>query len=592
MDEKIKKVITCSKLRLNKLPLAVSVFFVFLFFNFFGAGVARAATIYLSPSSGSYNVGDTFSVGMFVSSLDQAMNAVSGLVSFPTDKLEVTSISKSDSVVSLWVQEPSFSNSAGTVNLEGITLNPGFVGPAGKVVTLNFKAKSAGRAELRFTSGYILANDGDGTNILTGMGSANFDLAVKQEEPAPTPKVVTKGLPEPPTVYSPTHPNQNSWYSSNTANFEWSLTDDITGVNIFIDRSPTTKLGTESDGVISKYTFDDAGEGVWYFHIRLRNYSGWGPTGHFRFNVDTQNPENFKIIQLDREDPTNPVIGVTFEASDKTSGVSHFDVQVDDNDVERVESGDNYYETPILEPGDHVLKAKAVDRAGNFVSDSIEFNIQELPAPVFTNYPELLRTDQVLVIDGLAKEDSEINLWMQKDKGEVLNYKLKTDETGNFRYIADEKLKEGVYTIWADVTDEHGAKSGSSEEIKIIVKPSELVRVGMSIVTVLSIVVPIICLLLFMIFILWYFWYKLKKLRNKLQEEVKHAEKSVHLAFEKLKEDVREQIYLLEKAKSMRDLTENEEELMKQLKADLDEAEGSISKELDEIEKDVDKLEK
>src|SRR3989344_4849624 len=94
----------------------------------FAPVLAHAATLGFSPSSGSYTVGSVVTANIYVSSADQAMNAASGAISFPSDKLEVTSLSKTGSIFTLWVQEPSFSNSAGTVNFEGIALNPGFTG--------------------------------------------------------------------------------------------------------------------------------------------------------------------------------------------------------------------------------------------------------------------------------------------------------------------------------------------------------------------------------------------------------------------------------------------------------------------------------
>ena len=104
------------------------------------------------------------------------MNAASGAISFPPDKLEVISLSKTGSIFTLWVQEPLFSNSSGAVNFEGIALNPGFTGIGGKLITVNFKAKAAGAAVLNFSSGSVLANDGKGTNILANLGSAQFSL--------------------------------------------------------------------------------------------------------------------------------------------------------------------------------------------------------------------------------------------------------------------------------------------------------------------------------------------------------------------------------------------------------------------------------
>ena len=101
-----------------------------IFYFLFSVSSAQAASLYFSPSSGSYIIGERVSVNVYVSSADQAMNAASGVISFPQDKIEVVSLSKTSSIFSLWVQEPSFSNSAGTVNFEGIVLNPGFTGSA------------------------------------------------------------------------------------------------------------------------------------------------------------------------------------------------------------------------------------------------------------------------------------------------------------------------------------------------------------------------------------------------------------------------------------------------------------------------------
>ena len=87
------------------------IIWLLLFLGLLPSG-AEAATLSFSPSFGSHASGNTFSVGVFVSSADQAMNAASGAISFPADKLEVISLSKTGSIFTLWVQEPSFSNSA------------------------------------------------------------------------------------------------------------------------------------------------------------------------------------------------------------------------------------------------------------------------------------------------------------------------------------------------------------------------------------------------------------------------------------------------------------------------------------------------
>ena len=69
-----------------------------------------------------------------VSSPDQPMNAAQGEISFPTGELEVLSVSKTNSILNLWVQDPTFSNYDGTVDFSGVAVNPGFQGNNGTVL--------------------------------------------------------------------------------------------------------------------------------------------------------------------------------------------------------------------------------------------------------------------------------------------------------------------------------------------------------------------------------------------------------------------------------------------------------------------------
>ncbi len=147
---------------------------------FFSPVISYAADLGFSPSTLSRTVGSTFTISAYVSSPSAAINAASGVVSFPVNLLEVVSVSKASSIINLWVQDPSFSNAQGTVNFEGIALNPGFTGSQGVVVSITFRAKSAGNALVKFSSGSVLANDGVGTNVLKNLGNAN--IAIKSIE--------------------------------------------------------------------------------------------------------------------------------------------------------------------------------------------------------------------------------------------------------------------------------------------------------------------------------------------------------------------------------------------------------------------------
>ncbi len=179
------------KINLNK-----KILFLFFIFLFSFTQKVSAAELNLIPSFSSYEVGDNIKVRVTLSS-STSVNAVSGNIKFSTDTLTMTSVTKGGSVVSLWAVEPTYSNTGGTVNFEGVMLS-GYTGSGGTVLTLNFKAKSAGTASANFSSSSVLASDGEGTNVLTRSGSTSFRInkpvEKKVEEKPADKKVETKTL--------------------------------------------------------------------------------------------------------------------------------------------------------------------------------------------------------------------------------------------------------------------------------------------------------------------------------------------------------------------------------------------------------------
>ena len=131
-----------------------------------------AANIIISPANISTRVGQTFTIDILVNDNKDAINAASALLSFPSDVLSITSVSKSGSFINLWAEEPTYSNIAGTASFEGVALNPGFSGATGKAITITFKAKQAGNVSILLKSGSVLANDGNATNVLGTLSGA------------------------------------------------------------------------------------------------------------------------------------------------------------------------------------------------------------------------------------------------------------------------------------------------------------------------------------------------------------------------------------------------------------------------------------
>lgn len=166
--------------------------FVFLVALTFAPFSVLAATLSVSPSTGSFTEGQRVIVNIQVSS-DVAMNAASGVLVFPTDLLSVEYVNKG-SVLNFWVTEPSYSNAGGTVKFEGVSLS-GFQGNNGSVLTVAFRAKKSGSAQVKFQTGQILANDGQGTDITSSMSGGVYTIAKAAQRPAPEP--VEEAVPEP-----------------------------------------------------------------------------------------------------------------------------------------------------------------------------------------------------------------------------------------------------------------------------------------------------------------------------------------------------------------------------------------------------------
>jgi hypothetical protein len=137
---------------------------------------AHAATAYFSPASGSFSAED-INVDILIDTEGVAINNAEVAVRFPNNLLEIVSTSASDSIFSLWVGAPKFSNEAGTLSFTAGMPTPGFTGDAGKILSVVFRIKGKGSASLTFSSVVIRANDGYGTNIFKSGARATFDLA-------------------------------------------------------------------------------------------------------------------------------------------------------------------------------------------------------------------------------------------------------------------------------------------------------------------------------------------------------------------------------------------------------------------------------
>lgn len=552
---------------------------------------ASAASLDFSPARAGVTVGATVTLSVFVSSPDQAMNAVSTSISFPHDKLEAVSLSKAASIVNFWAKEPSFSNVEGTIQADGIVLNPGYKGSAGKIFSIQFRTKSGGSAPVSFSSASVLANDGKGTNILSTLGTASIAIDVPITGPASptaTTPVLPPGRPFAPKVTSSTHPYSNAWYANANPEFKWEIPPATTAVSIALDHNPMGDPGTHSDGIIVGKEFKNVEDGTWYFHVRLRNREGWGAISHFQIQIDTKSPEAFAIEFPEGKETSNPTPAVIFTTTDATSGVVAYKLKIGEQEAisiapDKVASRMSYV-LPALDPGRRTIVAQAFDRAGNVTTATEEIVIKPLDPPSLTSYPKELAVGEVLKIQGNTYPDATVAIRLTPEHGTPVIEEVKSNVNGVFEIIWPNRPASGLYSIAAQVTDSRGGKSNFSEPITIEVRERAVLRIGSVVIDYLSVIMSLLGILVLLVAVVILIWYRLIAFRKRLHKEVKEAEEALHVTFDVIREELQKQVRILERAENKRDLTDEEIKLLKRMRSMMNSGEALIDKEITDVE--------
>ena len=193
-------------MHLRRTQIQKTLFFVFFMAVFFLPAQTHAAMLSISPGTGKYTVGQTFTATVQASSYSKSMNAVSGDLVYPSDILSVISVSKKNSIIQNWLPPnsngPVYSIGSGTIHFEGFLLG-GYKGAPKPVFSVAFKVIKSGTATLSFSKGTILANDGKGTNIIQAVGTADYQLAMGKISAPVVGQVKPENPVVPPTTSAP-----------------------------------------------------------------------------------------------------------------------------------------------------------------------------------------------------------------------------------------------------------------------------------------------------------------------------------------------------------------------------------------------------
>ena len=551
-------------------------------------GVVEAATLSISPGTGVYASNNTFTVQVVVNSEGQPINAADGVISFNPRELSVTSINRSSSIFNLWVTEPAFSNSAGTVDFSG-GLPSGYTGSRGNIMNITFRAIGSGSTKVSFKSGSVLANDGRGSNVLTSMKGGTFTIqsAVAAPEPEVIEYIAPANTPSTPVVTSETHPNREGWSQSKEAELAWILPAGITGVRTLLNDNPTSVPTRVYENPINELTISDLEEGISYFHLQFRNSEGWGRVAHYRLGVDSEAPSKINISLANNSDLSNPIQTLNVVTEDGTSAVDNYRIKINnDEPFDYIdETGSSTVQLPNLEPGYHSVIVEAFDEAGNSIVGTFSFTIESFEKPIFTEIPSEINQEVIPVIKGETRPNSQVEISLNKLGTEPKIYQVNSDSEGVFVFIPEGTFSLGVYEISARATDKNGARSEVSEKVRIAVQQPGYLQIGSYIISVLSVLIPLLVLLFILVFGVWYLIIYSRRFRKSVRVESKEALEILNREFSALQTELRNQESLMQASRKTKKLTNAESAMVESLDKALQNSQNKVVKEIDDIRK-------
>lgn len=336
---------------------------------------ADAAVLRLAPPTGTFSIGSTFNVSIFLDTQNESVNALDIILRFPPDKLQVVSPSTGLSIIEVWTAQPSFNNSSGEIRLQGGI--PGGINVSqGLITTLTFRARQTGQAALRFSGdSKVLLNDGKGNDALREAQNALYQLV----------------LPPPagPLVVSDTHPDGTRWYANPNVTLRWEPVPGVTAYSYVLNREPIDLPDDIPDGSRESVTYRNLEGGQHYFHIKAMREGVWGGVTHFGINIDVTPPADFpiEIIPSARTTRRQPVI--QWRTTDAISGIDRYELAIiplSKPDAAVASSQPFFivtrspYVPPELETGTYDVIVRAYDHAGNYRETTKRLSIV---APVF-----------------------------------------------------------------------------------------------------------------------------------------------------------------------------------------------------------------
>ncbi len=423
--------------------------------------VGEAANLLTGSSKAQISVGETATVSFYVDTSNTFINNAESTISFSKDILDIVSINTSSSIFGLWVEQPSFSNTTGTITFNGGVANPGYQGSRGLLFSAVVKAKKTGTATFSFGTSAVRANDGLGTDVLnqkTGVSisvNAAIEKPIESEPVVPqtiVPQIVPLGSADLDffEVVSSTHPDQSLWYASNNVDLKWPLSKGVTGIRMTLDANPNTELSGKIEKPTALRSIKGLKDGVSYFHVQQIASGKFSQVAHFAINVDTVAPFNTDAHVYRNE---NNQLVLDLQADDSTSGVDYFQVMLDGNDLGKITAVNGTAQFIFPENtsiGKHSLEVDTYDFARNKQDIILPITVEPFMPPVVTIAIKNFVIERSMIVTGEKSGiNQSMNVFIHTPDQKIETYQVVTNDKGVFS-IKNRITTSGTYEVWVE----------------------------------------------------------------------------------------------------------------------------------------------
>jgi len=277
---------------------------------------------------------------------------------------------------------------------------------------------------------------------------------------------------------------------------------------------------------------------------------------------------------------------VSFSAVDATSGVSYYEIKMDQAEFKKVSSP---YLPSIITSGDHTFTVRAFDKAGNVAEGIVKIKIRDIPVPTITKPKknETFKLAQHLNIQGRADKNTVVDLYLD---GVNIARAIKVGENGKWSFSYNSFIMPGKHQIFA-IAIKDGIESKTSDKINIRIDPSAISIFGVIVPSwvVFALLIVIITILFFMV--LWLFIFGKRKydnIRKKIRERNDETQKSVEKEFFNMEKKLRGDVQtVIDKESSGEKAHRIEQEIEGRVEKDVEKTEKVIEEDIKKEIKDL-----